>query len=70
LFQLNLIKKVSFTFTYIDDEGNYYRATDLEDVEYYLESREEGKYVSLRLKETAMKEKIKKYENSNLNKHF
>ena len=72
LSQLNLIKKVSFTFTYIDDEGNYYRATNLKDVniKYYLESREEGKYVSLRLKEAAMRQKIKKKYNNDLNKHF
>lgn len=67
LQQLGLISEVKYTFTFIDNNGNFYRLgdADLELSDIKLEAASRGRGYSIRLKESAIKAKI--YENT-LNK--
>lgn len=76
LQQLGLISEVKYTFTFIDDKGNFHRLGDaelhLEDIK--LEKASRGRGYSLRLKESAIKARIEanttNQANQIINRHF
>ena len=77
LQQLNFIRTVNYTITYIDNKGNFVRAGDMEITPdmLRLEAASKGRGYSLRLREGVVKAKIEAAKTNDtaqmiLNKHF
>ena len=77
LQQLGLIKEVKYTFTFIDNNGNFIRAEDmtLDISDVRLEAASKGRGYSIRLKQESIKAKINASSasaeaNARINAHF
>lgn len=77
LQQLGLIKEVKYTFTFIDNNGNFIRAEDmtLDISDVRLEAASKGRGYSIRLKQESIKAKINASStsaevNARINTHF
>ena len=77
LQQLGLIKEVKYTFTFIDNNGNFIRAEDmvLDISDVRLEAASKGRGYSIRLKQESIKAKINATStsaetNARINMHF